>query len=41
MIDNPIYGVAYAYGKTATASGYSADRVGVKIRRKGRTDCWR
>jgi hypothetical protein len=38
MIDNPIYGGAYAYGKTAAASGYSADGVGVKIRRKARTD---
>src|SRR6202045_3255230 len=38
MIDNPIYGGAYAYGKTATASGYSADGVSVKIRRKARTD---
>jgi DNA invertase Pin-like site-specific DNA recombinase len=36
MIENPIYGGAYAYGKTAVASGYSAD--GVKIRRKARTD---
>jgi hypothetical protein len=36
MIENPIYGGAYAYGKTAVASGYSAD--GVKIRRKPRTD---
>ena len=38
MIDNPIYGGAYAYGKTAVASGYSADGVSVKIRRKARTD---
>jgi DNA invertase Pin-like site-specific DNA recombinase len=38
MIDNPIYGGAYAYGKTAAASGYSADGVSVKIRRKARTD---
>ena len=36
MIENPIYGGAYAYGKTAVASGYGAD--GVKIRRKTRTD---
>jgi DNA invertase Pin-like site-specific DNA recombinase len=34
MIENPIYGGAYAYGKTAVASGYGA----VKIRRKTRTD---
>src|SRR5947208_1192480 len=38
MIDNPIYGGAYAYGKTAAASRYSADGVSVKIRRKARTD---
>jgi DNA invertase Pin-like site-specific DNA recombinase len=38
MIDNPIYGGTYAYGKTAAASGYSADGVSVKIRRKARTD---
>src|SRR4030095_12272988 len=38
MIDNPIYGGAYAYGKTAAASGYSVDGVSVKIRRKARTD---
>src|SRR5712672_385137 len=38
MIDNPIYGGAYAYGKTAAASGYSADGVSVQKRRKARTD---
>ena len=38
MIENPIYGGAYAYGKTTVASGYSADGVSVKIRRKARTD---
>src|SRR5215208_6686710 len=38
MIDNPIYGGAYAYGKTAAASGYSSDGVSVKKRRKARTD---
>src|SRR6202165_3555407 len=38
MIDNPIYGGAYAYGKTAAASAYSADGVSVKKRRKARTD---
>src|SRR3979411_2722538 len=38
MIYNPIYGGAYAYGKTAAASGYSADGVSVKTRRKARTD---
>jgi hypothetical protein len=38
MIDNPIYGGTYAYGKTAAASGYSAHGVSVKTRRKARTD---
>ena len=38
MIENPIYGGAYAYGKTAMASGYGANGAGVKIRRKARTD---
>ena len=38
MIENPIYGGAYAYGKTTVASGYSANGVSVKIRRKVRTD---
>src|SRR5713226_8465386 len=38
MIDNPIYGGAYAYGKTAAASGYSADGVSVQKRRKERDD---
>jgi DNA invertase Pin-like site-specific DNA recombinase len=38
MIENPVYGGAYAYGKTAVASGYNADGVSVKIRRKARND---
>ena len=38
MIENPIYGGAYAYGKTAVASGYGARGAGVKIRRKARTE---
>jgi hypothetical protein len=38
MIENPIYGGAYAYGKTAAASGYGAAGVSVKIRRKPRSD---
>lgn len=38
MIDNPICGGAYAYGKAAAASGYSADGVSVKISRKARPD---
>jgi DNA invertase Pin-like site-specific DNA recombinase len=38
MIENPVYGGAYAYGKTAVASGYNAAGVSVKIRRKARND---
>jgi hypothetical protein len=37
MIENPIYGGAYAYGKTAVATGYEGARVEVKIRRKARS----
>jgi DNA invertase Pin-like site-specific DNA recombinase len=37
MIENPIYGGAYAYGKTAVAPVYAAAGV-VKIRRKARSD---
>jgi hypothetical protein len=36
MIENPIYGGAYAYGKTAVQVGYGAAGVSVKIRRKAR-----
>jgi DNA invertase Pin-like site-specific DNA recombinase len=36
MIENPIYGGAYAYGKTASGMGYGA--VGGRIRRKSRAD---
>ena len=35
---NPVYGGAYAYGKTAVAAGYDAAGVSVKIRRKARSD---
>jgi Recombinase len=38
MIENPIYGGTYAYGKTAAASGYGAHGVSVKIRRKARSE---
>ena len=38
MIENPIYGGAYAYGKTAVAAGYDVAGVCVKIRRKPRSD---
>ena len=36
--ENPIYDGAYAYGKTAVATGYDAAGVSVKIRRKARSD---
>ena len=38
MIENPIYGGAYAYGKTAATAGYNTAGVSVKIRRKPRSD---
>ena len=38
MVENPVYGGAYAYGRTAVATGYRAKGVGVKIRRKARAD---
>ena len=38
MIENPIYGGSYAYGKTAVAAGYDGAGVKVKIRRKARSD---
>src|SRR3954471_6333033 len=36
MIENPVYGGAYAYGRTAVALGYGA--AGVKVRRKARSE---
>ena len=38
MIENPVYGGAYAYGKTAVASGYNANGISVKTRRKARAE---
>ncbi|MGY4403721.1 recombinase family protein [Bradyrhizobium sp. USDA 3315] len=38
VIENPVYGGAYAYGKTAVAAGYSTAGVSVKIRRKARNE---
>jgi hypothetical protein len=38
IIENPVYGGAYAYGKTAVAAGYSAEGVSVKVRRKTRNE---
>ena len=34
MIENPIYGGAYAYGKTGATVGYAANGVGAKTRRR-------
>ena len=38
MIENPIYGGAYAYGKTAVVAGYDANGISVKIRHKARSE---
>ncbi len=38
MIENPIYGGAYAYGKTAVTANYGNLAVGVRVRRKARAD---
>ena len=38
MVENPIYGGAYAYGKTAAVAGYDGARVKTKIHRKARSD---
>src|ERR1700704_458797 len=38
IIEHPVYGGAYAYGKTAVAAGYSAEGVSVKIGRKTRNE---
>ncbi|WP_404294813.1 recombinase family protein (plasmid) [Microvirga sp. RSM25] len=37
IIENPVYGGAYAYGKTAASAGYGADGVSVTIHRKARS----
>jgi DNA invertase Pin-like site-specific DNA recombinase len=39
IIENPVYGGAYAYGKTSASPAYAADGIRVKIRRKAR-DAW-
>ena len=36
MVDNPIYGGAYAYGKTSIATSYDGSGIRVKSRRKPR-----
>lgn len=38
IIENPVYGGAYAYGKTAVAAGYDAGGASGKIRRKARSE---
>ncbi|WP_439371709.1 recombinase family protein [Bradyrhizobium sp. DASA03120] len=38
IIENPVYGGAYAYGKTVVAAGYSAEGLSVRIRRKARNE---
>ena len=38
VIENPIYGGAYAYGKTVGGMGHGAAGVGTRIRRKPRAD---
>jgi DNA invertase Pin-like site-specific DNA recombinase len=38
MIGNPIYGGAYAHGKTAVAAGYDGAGAKVKLRRKARSE---
>jgi hypothetical protein len=38
MIENPIYGAAYAYGKTSAAAAHDAIGASVKIRRKARSE---
>jgi DNA invertase Pin-like site-specific DNA recombinase len=38
MIENPVYGGAYAYGRTAAPAGYGAHGASAKIRRKARGD---
>jgi hypothetical protein len=38
MVENPIYGGTYAYGKTAVVAGYDGTGVKAKIRHKARSD---
>jgi DNA invertase Pin-like site-specific DNA recombinase len=41
IIENPVYGDAYAYGKTVAAAGYRADGIKVNIRRRAGPDAQR
>lgn len=38
IIENPVYGGAYAYGKTSASPAYAADGIRVKTRRKSRDE---
>ena len=38
IIENPVYGGAYAYGKTSAVAAYAADGIRVKTRRKARDE---
>ncbi|MCK1711574.1 recombinase family protein, partial [Bradyrhizobium sp. 143] len=38
MVENPVYGGAYAFGRTAVATGYGVHGAGAKIRRKARAE---
>jgi DNA invertase Pin-like site-specific DNA recombinase len=38
MVENPVYGGAYAYGRTAVATAHGAQTASVRIRRKARPD---
>ncbi len=38
MIENPIYGGAYAYGKSRVASGYDAAAIRPRSRRAARSE---
>lgn len=38
MVENPVYGGAYAYGRTAVATGYGARGSEAKIQRKARSE---
>ena len=38
MVENPVYGGAYAYGRTGVATGHGAGGVSIKPRRKPRSE---
>ena len=41
MIENPIYGGAYAYGKTRAAAGYGARRPASRAAARRAMNGWR